>query len=108
MTLHDKIAEATANDVQMTDEIVAVVREYLTSDEALKRAGLALGWIPLEGTAAEKARAAILAALEGADRCPTCEGTGPDAIDRDFDSGMDEAACGDEWHDAAPEGADDE
>jgi hypothetical protein len=94
MTLHDKIAEATANDVQMTDEIVAVVREYLTSDEALKRAGLALGWIPLEGTAAEKARAAILAALEGADR--------------DFDSGMDEAACGDEWHDAAPEGADDE
>lgn len=33
-------------------------------------------------------------------QCPTCGGTGPDSFDRDFDSGMLEAACGDEWHDS--------
>lgn len=35
----------------------------------------------------------------GEEKCPTCEKTGPDNVDRDFDSGMLEAECGDEWHD---------
>jgi hypothetical protein len=33
------------------------------------------------------------------EECPTCGGTGPDSVDVDFDSGIPEAACGDEWHD---------
>lgn len=30
--------------------------------------------------------------------CPTCGESGSDRIDRDYDSGRLEAACGDEWH----------
>lgn len=32
--------------------------------------------------------------------CPTCEGSGPDVVTIDFDTGWPEYACGDEWHDA--------
>jgi hypothetical protein len=35
-------------------------------------------------------------------KCPTCGGTGPDTFTHDHDSGLYEASCGDEWHDAHP------
>ena len=36
------------------------------------------------------------------ERCPTCGGDGPDVVDIDFDSGMPDVECGDEWHDRFP------
>lgn len=77
---------------------IAQTTGCLRPGESVRAYGCDNEWVIGEQSALEQIEEDLGGPLFG-ERCPTCNTTGPDVYDRDFDSGMLEARCGDEWHD---------